>query len=74
MEERTRLCARFRPGAHTSPVELLNGPCNRCEGWCACTGNTSVTRTGIGVSFELTMVIVGASSGSADVQQIPVFV
>ena len=44
MDERTRLCARFRPGAHTSPVELLNAPCNRCEGWCACTGNTSVTR------------------------------
>ena len=44
MEELNSLYARFRRGAHTSPTEPLNAPCNRCREWHGSTRNTCVKR------------------------------
>ena len=43
-EAQNRLCAGFRRGARTSPMEPLNAPCNRCGEWRACTWHMCATR------------------------------
>ena len=43
-ETQNRLCAGFRRGARTSPMEPLNAPCNRCGEWRACTWHMCATR------------------------------
>ena len=61
MDDQNRLCARFHRLAHTSQMEPLNAPCNRCGEWRAYTSNTSVKRLDQ-FSSELTMVGMGAAS------------